>query len=111
MKTTRRSPYPGDRFLMLPCGAEEIGNTPPSRQMTLQEAVQLALKHNHDIALPAIRSTAVLTAESQAVSSHRSDNFTRVGLHCRFGPQTHGSGCRITRHPREGLFLREPLAR
>jgi outer membrane protein TolC len=30
-------------------GAEETGNTPPSRHMTLQEAVQLALKHNHDI--------------------------------------------------------------
>jgi outer membrane protein TolC len=30
-------------------GAEETGNTPPSRDMTLQEAVQLALKHNHDI--------------------------------------------------------------
>jgi outer membrane protein TolC len=30
-------------------GAEETGNTPPSRHMALQEAVQLALKHNHDI--------------------------------------------------------------
>jgi outer membrane protein TolC len=30
-------------------GAEETGNTLPSRHMTLQEAVQLALKHNHDI--------------------------------------------------------------
>jgi outer membrane protein TolC len=29
--------------------AEETGNTPPSHHMTLQEAVQLALKHNHDI--------------------------------------------------------------
>jgi len=29
--------------------ADETGNTPPSRHMTLQEAVQLALKHNHDI--------------------------------------------------------------
>jgi outer membrane protein TolC len=25
------------------------GNTPPSRHMTLQEAVELALKHNHDV--------------------------------------------------------------
>ena len=34
-----------------PClaGAEETGNTAPSRHMTLQEAVQLALKHNHNI--------------------------------------------------------------
>jgi outer membrane protein TolC len=30
-------------------GAEETGNTPPLRHMTMQEAVQLALKHNHDI--------------------------------------------------------------
>src|SRR6266705_2977323 len=29
--------------------AEETGNTPPLRHMTMQEAVQLALKHNHDI--------------------------------------------------------------
>src|ERR1700757_2118090 len=30
-------------------GAEETGKTPPLRHMTMQEAVQLALKHNHDI--------------------------------------------------------------
>jgi len=30
-------------------GAEETGNTRPARHMTLQEAVQLALNHNHDI--------------------------------------------------------------
>jgi outer membrane protein TolC len=30
-------------------GAGETGNTPPSRHMTLEEAVQLALKHNHVI--------------------------------------------------------------
>ena len=30
--------------------AQEISNTaPPPRHITLQEAVQLALKHNHDI--------------------------------------------------------------
>src|SRR5882762_461214 len=29
--------------------AEEAGNTPPSRHITLQEAVQLALQHNHNI--------------------------------------------------------------
>src|SRR6266446_8494685 len=29
--------------------AEDTGNTPPSRHVTLQEAVQLALKHNHNI--------------------------------------------------------------
>ena len=30
-------------------GAEDTGNTPTLRHMTLQEAVQLAHKHNHDI--------------------------------------------------------------
>jgi outer membrane protein len=30
-------------------GAEETGGPPPLRHMTMQEAVQLALKHNHDI--------------------------------------------------------------
>jgi hypothetical protein len=30
-------------------GAEETGNTPASRHMTLREAVQWAPKHNHDI--------------------------------------------------------------
>jgi outer membrane protein TolC len=35
----------------LPClaEAEEAGTIPPSRHMTLQEAVQLAMKHNHNI--------------------------------------------------------------
>ena len=30
-------------------GAQETGNMPPSSHITLREAVQLALKHNHDI--------------------------------------------------------------
>ena len=37
-------------FFACMAAAQEISNTaPPPRQITLQEAVQLALKHNHDI--------------------------------------------------------------
>src|SRR6266851_10166696 len=36
-------------FSVCNVAAQEIGNTTPSRHMTLQEAVQLALKHNHNI--------------------------------------------------------------
>jgi outer membrane protein TolC len=36
-------------FFACTAAAEEAGNTPPPRHITLQEAVQLALRHNHDI--------------------------------------------------------------
>jgi len=36
-------------FSVCDVAAQEIDNTAPSRHMTLQEAVQLALKHNHTI--------------------------------------------------------------
>ena len=36
-------------FFACTAAAEETGNTTPPRHITLQEAVQLALKHNHDI--------------------------------------------------------------
>ena len=36
-------------FLVLPAGTEETVNTPASCHMTLQDAIQLAAKHNHDI--------------------------------------------------------------
>ena len=36
-------------FSVCNVAAQEIGNTTPSRHMTLREAVQLALKHNHNI--------------------------------------------------------------
>ena len=36
-------------FLSWTAAAQKAGNTPPPRHITLQEAVQLALKHNHDI--------------------------------------------------------------
>jgi outer membrane protein TolC len=36
-------------FFACTAAAEETGNAPPPRHITLQEAVQLALSHNHDI--------------------------------------------------------------
>jgi outer membrane protein TolC len=51
-------------------GAEETGNTPPSRHMTLQEAVQLALKHNHDIRIAGYRVDEKQQAKQVAKSSY-----------------------------------------
>jgi hypothetical protein len=36
--------------------AEQAGDPVPPRRITLQEAVQLALKHNHNIRIAATRS-------------------------------------------------------
>jgi len=36
-------------FFACTAGAQEAGNTAPPRHITLQQAVQLALRHNHDI--------------------------------------------------------------
>src|SRR5579864_8941319 len=36
-------------FFACTAAAQETGNAAPPRHLTLQEAVQLALKHNHDI--------------------------------------------------------------
>ena len=55
-----------------PClaDAEETGNTPPSRHMTLQEAVQLALKHNHDIRIAGYTVDEKQQAKQVAKSSY-----------------------------------------
>ena len=55
-----------------PClaGAEEAGNTPSSRHMTLQEAVQLALKHNHDIRIAGYTVEEKRQAKEVAKSSY-----------------------------------------
>src|ERR1700690_1608807 len=63
--------------------AEETGNTPPSRHMTLQEAVQLALKHNHDIRIAGYtvdeKQHAKQAEKSQYFPSIRNDsNFLHV---------------------------------
>jgi len=55
-----------------PClaGAEQTGNTPPSRHMTLQEAVQLALKHNHNIRIAGYTFEEKRQAKEFAKSSY-----------------------------------------
>ena len=50
--------------------AEETGNTPPSRHMTLPEAVQLALKHNHDIRIAGYTVEEKRQAKEVAKSSY-----------------------------------------
>jgi outer membrane protein TolC len=63
--------------------AEETGNGPPSRHVTLQEAVQLALKHNHDIRIAGYTVEEKRQAKEVAKSSYfpsiRNDsNFMHV---------------------------------
>jgi len=55
-----------------PClaGAEETGNASPSRHMTLQEAVQLALKRNHDIRIAGYTVEEKRQAKQVAKSSY-----------------------------------------
>ncbi len=60
-------------------GAQETSNTaPPPRQITLQEAVQLALKHNHDIRIAGYtveeREHAKQVARSAYFPSIRNDS-------------------------------------
>jgi outer membrane protein TolC len=50
--------------------AEESGNAPPLRHMTLQEAVQLALKHNHDIRIAGYSVEEKRQAKAVAKSSY-----------------------------------------
>jgi len=63
-----------------PClaGAGEAGNTPPSRHMTLQEAVQMALKHNHNIRIAGYtveeKQQAKAVAKSAYFPSIRNDS-------------------------------------
>ena len=50
--------------------ADETGNTPTSRHITLQEAVQLALKHNHDIRIAGYTIEEKQHAKEVAKSSY-----------------------------------------
>src|SRR5246127_4620036 len=65
------------RFLLLAMAlfaclaeAEETGNTAPPRHITLQEAVQLALKHNHDIRIAGYTVEEKQQAKQVAKSSY-----------------------------------------
>jgi outer membrane protein TolC len=58
--------------IFLPCLAEteETGNARPSRHMTLQEAVQLAMKRNHDIRIAGYTVEEKQHAKEAAKSSY-----------------------------------------
>src|ERR1700741_74145 len=65
------------RFLLLAMAlfaclaeAEETGNTAPPRHITLQEVVQLALKHNHDIRIAGYTVEEKQQAKQVAKSSY-----------------------------------------
>jgi outer membrane protein TolC len=55
-----------------PCFAqvEEAGNTPPARHMTLHEAVQLALNHNHNVRIASYTVEEKQHAKEAAKSSY-----------------------------------------
>ena len=58
-------------FFACMAAAQEISNTaPPPRQITLQEAVQLALKHNHDIRIAGYTVEEKKRAKQVAKSSY-----------------------------------------
>ena len=61
----------GTAFSLSIAGAQELSNTaPPPRQITLQEAVQLALKHNHDIRIAGYTVEEKKRAKQVAKSSY-----------------------------------------
>src|SRR5690242_15858326 len=65
-------------FSVFNVGAQDTGNTRPSRHMTLQEAVQLALKHNHNIRIAGYmveeKQEAKAVAKSAYFPSIRNDS-------------------------------------
>src|ERR1700732_1983250 len=70
-------------FFACTAAAQETGKTAPPRQITLQEAVQLALQHNHDIRIAGYTVEEKRQAKEVAKSSYfpsiRNDsNFMHV---------------------------------
>jgi len=57
-------------FFARAAAAEETGNSAPSRHLTLQEAVQLALQHNHDIRIAGYTVEEKQRAKQVAKSSY-----------------------------------------
>src|SRR5216684_6472820 len=57
-------------FFACTAAAEEAGNTPPPQHITLTEAVQLALKHNHDIRIAGYTVDEKQQAKQVAKSSY-----------------------------------------
>src|SRR4051794_15740349 len=68
----------GVTFYVCNVAAQEIANTASSRHMTLQEAVQLALKHNHNIRIADFavkeKEQAKAIAKSEYFPSIRNDS-------------------------------------
>jgi outer membrane protein TolC len=60
----------GMTFSVCNVAAQETGNAVPARHITLQEAVQLALKHNHDIRIAGYAVEEKLDAKEVAKSSY-----------------------------------------
>src|ERR1700746_3174314 len=65
-------------FFACTAAAEETGHPPPPRHITLQEAVQLALRHNHDIRIAGYtvdeKQQAKQVAKSSYLPSIRNDS-------------------------------------
>jgi len=61
---------PAMAFFACTAVAQETGNTAPPRHMTLQEAVQLALQHNHDIRIAGYTVDEKQQAKRVAKSSY-----------------------------------------
>ena len=57
-------------FFACNAAAQETGNTPPPRHITLREAVQLALQHNHDIRIAGYTVDEKQQAKQVAKSSY-----------------------------------------
>jgi outer membrane protein TolC len=57
-------------FLPCPAEAEETGKAPPSRHITLHEAVQLALNHNHNVRIAGYTVEEKQHAKEAAKSSY-----------------------------------------
>src|ERR1700682_5838137 len=57
-------------FFTCSAAAQETGNTAPPRHVTLQQAVQLALKHNHDIRIAGYTVDEKQQAKQVARSSY-----------------------------------------
>jgi outer membrane protein TolC len=57
-------------FSLCPAAAAETGNAAPPRHITLQEAVQLALQHNHDIRIAGYTVEEKRQAKQVAKSSY-----------------------------------------
>src|SRR6202041_1836490 len=69
---------PAMAFFACTAAAQETGNTAPPRHITLPQAVQLALKHNHDIRIAGYtvdeRQQAKQVAKSSYFPSIRNDS-------------------------------------